>query len=157
MLRTMAGKGRNALLVLIAAMSLTAGAVVAASAAPVSSHHGRVYLQTFSDVLLFKPRTFLLSGDDTLVAKRLHWRTWGGRTAVGTGIAGFNYCRPDCAAGRFHFFAARLTLSGRTGCRRVRHTIYTVTRLALLGSRRPRYYAATQILTAPCHGARTLK
>ncbi len=154
MLPTMAGRRWIALLLLLATLGLSAGASTVG--AHPRRHRGRVYLHTLSSVLLFKPRSFLISGDSTLLVKHLRWRSWGGATAVGTGLAGFNYCVPDCAAGRFHFFPARLTLSRKTRCRPRHHTIYTVTRLVVVGRRRPRHYAGAQILTAPCRGAGTL-
>ena len=39
----------------------------------------------------------------------LHWTTWNGARAVGSGTLWFNTCTPDCADGTFHRTPLNLT------------------------------------------------
>jgi hypothetical protein len=63
------------------------------------------------DGLLYKPHAFSVSGDGDFLVRGLHWRTWGGKTAVATGQA-VEQVRPS------H------TLSRRTYCAKLHRTVY---------------------------------
>jgi hypothetical protein len=58
---------------------------------------------------------------------RLSWVTWGGSRAVGLGSAYVNDCTPNCAAGRFHRFAAVVIASGLQRCPNGETAYLTVT------------------------------
>ena len=59
----------------------------------------------------YKPKTLTLSGDSTLFIKHGRWHHWNSKTASGSARTGWNYCTPDCARGRVHWFLAKVTLS----------------------------------------------
>ncbi len=54
--------------------------------------------------------------DANFYVDHLTWSSWGARSAVGKGTAHVNDCTPNCAAGHFHTFAARIRLSKVVGC-----------------------------------------
>ena len=108
---------------------------------------------TFAD----KPPSFRMSGDSTLFAQKLHWHRWGGRTAAGTGVAAFNTCRPDCAAGHFDHYPARIVLSKLRYCSLLKLRVYEVTTLTVTGNRNLHGYDRRQVLTVPCRGEPTLR
>lgn len=59
-----------------------------------------------------RPSEYLLAcgdGNNRLVG--LRWETWGPGSATATGTDMVNDCRPYCAAGRFHAYPVRVTLS----------------------------------------------
>ncbi|MER7466695.1 hypothetical protein [Streptomyces sp. NPDC097981] len=70
-----------------------------------------VVVDCFSEAQV-RPEEFLLAcgdGNNRLVG--LGWDTWGQRTATATGTDMVNDCKPYCAAGRFHAYPVKVTLS----------------------------------------------
>jgi hypothetical protein len=43
--------------------------------------------------------------------KKVSWATWGSKSATGSGELYQNDCTPNCAAGRFRTYAAKVVLS----------------------------------------------
>ncbi|MCX5402967.1 hypothetical protein OHA37_03585 [Streptomyces sp. NBC_00335] len=59
-----------------------------------------------------RPQEYLLAcGDGNNRLVRLRWDTWGQSGATATGTDMVNDCRPYCAAGRFHAYPVKVTLS----------------------------------------------
>ncbi|MFG2982209.1 hypothetical protein ACGFYQ_13270 [Streptomyces sp. NPDC048258] len=99
---------------LCAAAALAAAAVPASAqpeAAPTPTPGTVVVADCFSEAQV-RPEEYLLAcgdGNNRLVG--LRWDTWGPRTATATGTDMVNDCRPYCAAGRFHPYPVKVTLS----------------------------------------------
>ena len=55
-------------------------------------------------------------GDANFYVDHIRWQSWGPTGARGTGIAHANDCKPYCAAGHFHTFAATVALSKVVQC-----------------------------------------
>ena len=70
-------------------------------------------------------------GDGNDYLESLHWSVWSGSVARGTGIEKVNDCDPYCAAGKFHNYAAAITLD------RVESHHFTRLRLHYSGARPP--------------------
>jgi hypothetical protein len=59
-----------------------------------------------------RPTNYLMSCADANASwKNVVWKTWGAKSATGTGELYQNDCTPNCAAGHFHTYAARLLLT----------------------------------------------
>lgn len=116
----------------------------------------KVLLHTWGSTVLYKPRSFRISGDSTLFAQKLHWTSWGGATAKGHGLAAFNNCTPDCAAGHFDHYSARVVLSHRSYCSRFHRDVYLTTTLTVTGRHFPKDYARRDVLKSSCTGEPTL-
>jgi hypothetical protein len=53
----------------------------------------------------FKPANYLMSCADANASwKEVAWKSWGAKTASGTGDLYQNDCTPNCAAGHFRVF-----------------------------------------------------
>ena len=64
-----------------------------------------------------RPSAIIIAcADDNLSLTRLHWSSFGGTTARGSGDYYVNDCTPDCAAGRFHSYPIELVLSRAKRC-----------------------------------------
>lgn len=103
---------------------LCAVAAMTAAVLPASAHTGAaspdrtlvaqdpvVVVDCFSQAQT-RPQEYLLAcgdGNNRLVS--LRWDTWGPAGATATGTDMVNDCRPYCAAGRFHAYPVRVTLS----------------------------------------------
>jgi hypothetical protein len=58
-----------------------------------------------------KPGNYLLSCADANASwMKVIWSSWGAKTASGTGDLYQNDCSPNCAAGHFHTYPAKITL-----------------------------------------------
>jgi hypothetical protein len=55
-------------------------------------------------------------GDANFYLDRLRWSSWGAKRATAAGTAHVKDCTPNCAAGRFHTYAATLAVSQPTRC-----------------------------------------
>ena len=62
------------------------------------------------------PAIIIACADDNLSLTRLHWSSFGGTTAHGSGQYYVNDCTPDCAGGRFHSYPIELVLSSAKPC-----------------------------------------
>ncbi|MET9962246.1 hypothetical protein ABZ128_24850 [Streptomyces sp. NPDC006326] len=114
--RTPRTRPRTAAL-LCAAAALAAGAVPAsaqhrASAAAAPDPSDPVVVVDCSSQAQVRPREYLLAcGDGNNRLVRLRWESWGPGSATATGTDMVNDCRPYCAAGRFHAYPVKVTLS----------------------------------------------
>jgi len=62
-----------------------------------------------SDVILF-------CGDDGAYVNHIHWSSFGGATARGSGTYAFNPCKPDCAASKYKTYSVKLVVSQAKPC-----------------------------------------
>ncbi len=138
---------RHKVLALMAARA-TSSIVLAAAASGAAPVFVLLWGQSFAD----KPRSFRMSGDSTLFAQKLHWDSWGGKTADGTGVAAFNTCKPDCAAGHFDHYPAKIVLSKRRYCSLLNFPVCEVTTLIVTGKHNLRGYDRKQVLSVACRG-----
>lgn len=46
---------------------------------------GQVVILLWGQSFAYKPRSFRMSSDSTRFAQKLHWNSWGGKTARGPG------------------------------------------------------------------------
>lgn len=106
-----------ALVVVVAAIVVTAAGASASGTLPVSP----TYLDatTAYDGLQVKPATITYTGDGTGFLggaharnrnSRIHWTKWTAHRALGTGFNQLNDCNPDCAGGTFHGFRVKIEL-----------------------------------------------
>ena len=64
-----------------------------------------------------RPSSIVLAcADDNLVLTHLHWSSFGASDATAAGDYYVNGCTPDCAAGKFHSYPIKLTLSAAREC-----------------------------------------
>jgi hypothetical protein len=92
---------------------LLAGAVAVSALASESSR--RVVGDCTKSQL--RPSMIVLAcADDNLVLTKLHWTSFGGSHATAGGDYYVNGCTPNCAAGKFHSYPIRLTLSAAREC-----------------------------------------
>jgi hypothetical protein len=95
-------------------------ALVAAAAASASSPPGFLGCKAFTaphSKPQAKPASIIVScGDGGFYFTKLHWTAWKTPTAAGTGLANANDCAPNCAAGHFHAYPARVTLGAAKTC-----------------------------------------
>ena len=64
-----------------------------------------------------KPRNWTSGGvGSSAYMEDLTWRRWGRSSALGTGTARLNDCKPDCAGGTSHYVSGRLRLSRIARC-----------------------------------------
>lgn len=59
---------------------------------------------------VFRPRVLAVAGEGSFVVQKMHWRSWGARTAHGRGIGAQDDCVPSCAEGTFHRAPAKVRL-----------------------------------------------
>jgi hypothetical protein len=79
---------------------------------------GKVYFTIYPGLgfggpqyLKVKPSTLQMSGDASFILHRVHWSSWGGATAKGSGESAVETCNPTCAGGGVVGTASRITLS----------------------------------------------
>ena len=64
-----------------------------------------------------KPAQIIIyCADANGLLKNMRWSSFGGATARGSGSFSFNDCSPSCAAGRFHSYPVKVTLSQPARC-----------------------------------------
>ncbi len=64
-----------------------------------------------------RPSAIILAcADDNRSLTRLHWSSFGGVTAHGSGQYYINDCTPDCVAGHFHSYPIAVILSNARPC-----------------------------------------
>ena len=103
----------------LAAAGLLSGCGAAAHAGRSSAPRATTYVTCTtpadgcmsSSQMKAKPTTMYLSGDGSLFAKGIAWRGWGTRTAIGTGTAWADDCKPNCAQGTFRKHPATIVLT----------------------------------------------
>ncbi len=93
----------------VAAAAALAFALALAGAASGASTSTPVYRNCGKRVI--RPRSIIVTcADAGYQLRSLKWKSWGGRTAVATGLAWVNDCKPYCAAGRFHSYRVLVRL-----------------------------------------------
>jgi hypothetical protein len=119
---------------LIAALSL--GAWVGSSAAGTNRGPGP-YLPSKCNNEKIQPRTVIIGcADLSFVLRGLDWgRSWGGPTAVATGKALVNDCRPDCASGTSSRYPIVVTAGNPKKC--IHLTQYKRLVVRFTGGRKP--------------------
>jgi hypothetical protein len=87
-----------------------------------SAYHGsKVYVATNANALSprYRPHSFWLSGDPTLLATKVRWSSYDGPVARARAVGHVNDCNPNCAYGSFRKGRIRLRLSApRRACGR---------------------------------------
>jgi hypothetical protein len=64
-----------------------------------------------------RPASIIVACADANIAlTHLRWQRFGGVTAIASGSYSANDCNPNCAAGHFHSYAARVVLSKAQPC-----------------------------------------
>lgn len=92
--------------------ALVAAAVPASARTPADPPSRPVVLVDCFSQAQVRPEKYLLAcGDGNNQLVGLRWHSWGPRIATATGTDLVNDCRPNCAAGRFHPYPVRVTLS----------------------------------------------
>jgi hypothetical protein len=96
--------------VLLATLAAVAAAS-AAAAAPLPGYGGCT-----AQVKVRPVEIVFACGDANFYANHLRWSRWTAGEAVATGTGWQNDCTPYCAAGHFHHFPIRVTLSKPLRC-----------------------------------------
>jgi hypothetical protein len=69
------------------------------------------FVLTCAGKLVQRPTSYVVAcADANIYFRSLHWRSWGATRAVATGTLVQNNCVPNCAAGKFLTYPARLEL-----------------------------------------------
>ena len=97
-----------------------------ATAAPAAAQAG-VRIQTGPSSFEARPAGVAYTADLARVATQLHWRSWGGATAVASGIDIANPCRPTCGRDHARSHQARFVFSRVRRCGT--HSVYTRVRV----------------------------
>jgi hypothetical protein len=63
-----------------------------------------------------RPSPLWLSADGTLVVQHVHWSNWGGKVAVGTGVAEYHGCTPSCGQAPAHHVFVTINLWDVVDC-----------------------------------------
>lgn len=58
----------------------------------------------------------LFCGDANALVNHIHWSSFGGAQASGSGIYSFNTCTPNCASGKFKNYSVKLTAAQARPC-----------------------------------------
>ena len=101
-----------------------------------------------------RPSAIIIAcADDNLSLTRLHWSSFGGTTAHGSGQYYVNDCTPDCAAGRFHSYPIELVLLSAKPCPDGRDDYRSAT-ISFTSTRPPgqRSARSQQLLSCPLPG-----
>ena len=83
---------------------------------PPVSPTAEVYFQGVAGPPLQRPGTLELTGDGTLYVSGVQWRSWGGQTAAGSGIAHYHGCTPNCAEAAVHDASVSISMSTIRTC-----------------------------------------
>jgi hypothetical protein len=102
---------------------LTVFVVLAACCSIAVAAGGKVYFSQGPTVKQIRPSTLQLTGDGTLAVFKAKWSTWGGATAIGTGVAEYHGCTPSCAASKVHNVNVSIVLSGVVPCKGVKYYV----------------------------------
>jgi hypothetical protein len=104
-------------------------------------------------LLVQHPKGIILAcADGGYALEKLAWTNWGARTATATGLVVVNDCKPNCAAGHYHSYPARVTADRRTNCGIDVKLIYLRLRTVFTG-KRPAGYRAFGVWQFTCAGA----
>jgi hypothetical protein len=98
-----------------------------------------------------KPTQIIVTcADANTVVKGITWKSYGDKTAEGSGTANVNACDPNCAAGKFQQFPATVKLSNPKDCAKDR-TQFTHLELTYTGAKPPSG-SSTISEDFPCNG-----
>lgn len=61
--------------------------------------------------MISEPNEILISEDGAGYIRTLTWQNWGSATAIGTGTAMVDNCKPSCAQGHDAMYPATVTVS----------------------------------------------
>jgi hypothetical protein len=64
-----------------------------------------------ADQPYYRPSSMVLSGDSSLALTNVTWQSWTAQSADGTGNVMVNLCNPNCAAGDWQSYPARISAS----------------------------------------------
>lgn len=95
-------------------------ALVAAVSATAATAPGFLGCKAFTaphSKLQVRPASIVAAcGDGNFYFTKLHWSSWKLNGALAGGIAHQNTCTPNCAAGKFHTYLARIRLYEIKSC-----------------------------------------
>lgn len=101
---------------LIALSAAAALAVVPATGASASTKL-HVFFPKDCQHNAYKPKSIVVTcADANFLVKRISWKSYGSKTAHGTGTASVNTCDPSCVAGKFKSYPVRVALSRVRQC-----------------------------------------
>jgi hypothetical protein len=121
--------------------------LVALLAAPAAAGSGRVWAINCNREQ-YKPRQIVLAcGDGVTLLRKLSWSGWSSSKASGKGQYAFDDCQPDCAAGHFHSYPVKVTMTKPKHCAHQSHQAFSALALAYTGHRPT---GAPTRLTLPC-------
>lgn len=75
---------------------------------------GTVVVSDLTHTAALRPSSLQFASDATLAG--VHWSSWGGSTASGSGTASVRICSPNCAQGSERLYPARVTLLDPKAC-----------------------------------------
>lgn len=103
--------------VLVAAIAVALVACVGANAATSPGFLGCKAFTAPHSRLQVRPASIVAAcGDGNFYFTRIHWTSWKATAATGGGVAHQNGCTPNCAAGKFQMYLARVRLSAVKHC-----------------------------------------
>lgn len=106
---------RRWMLLCLALLVVCAGAFAGFDTASGASH--TLGLPDCLGRLKVEPRSVVLAcADGNFRLQSLQWTGWSESFAAARGTAVANDCRPNCAAGHFHFYPVVAIVSGRQSC-----------------------------------------
>jgi hypothetical protein len=117
-----------------AVLTVLTSALIATALAPALavSSTGTILATQGCTVGVQRPKSIVFAcGDFGAFVNKIHWRTWGGSTAVGTGIYTVQTCTPNCAMGGTNSVSATIRLSKTGACPGKHHKYYRRASLAL--------------------------
>jgi hypothetical protein len=100
---------------------------------------------------VYKPKQIVVTcADANTVVRGITWKSYGAKTAEGSGTANVNACDPNCAAGKFQQFPADVNLSNPKDCAKDR-TQFTHLEMTYTGAK-PASAGSTIAEDFPCNG-----
>lgn len=84
----------------------------------------------------YKPAGIVLAcGDAGAYLQTIHWKSWTGTSASGTGTEKVKSCTPSCVAGHFHAYSVALALSHPKSCHKLEHEVFDDLAITYKGKR----------------------
>jgi hypothetical protein len=128
------------------AVALLGAAAAGAAAKPVAFFGCRAIGP--HPIPLVRPTSMVVAcGDGNFYFTKITWSSWNATGAAGSAIAHQNDCKPYCAAGHFHSYRVRLTLSQPRACKR--RTVFDRVAWRFLGTK-PAGIRYTDGVDFPC-------
>jgi hypothetical protein len=100
----------------LAVVSLAALTAAAAAAGCGGSDTKVLFPSACANPTYKPPQIIVTCADANTVVRGITWKSYGDKTADGSGTANVNACDPNCAAGRFQMFPAAVKLSAPEDC-----------------------------------------